>query len=923
MSSRHPLNTPEKTWAVGTEDILKALKSEQESGLTSAEVQKRLEQYGQNQLREHQTKSLWQILVEQVKSLIILLLAVAALVSFLYNEILEGWAIAIVIVINTGIGFFTELRAVRSMEALFKLGKVETRVRRDGEVVKVNARELVPGDIILVEGGDIITADIRILASSKLQSDESALTGESMPVGKSPEPVEEDTVLGERTCMLYKGTSITRGSGEGVVVSTGQETELGHISSLVEEAEEEQTPLEERLDRLGYRLILLTLVITVFISISGILSGKDMFLMIQTGIALAVAAIPEGLPIVATIALAKGMRIMARKNALINQLSSVETLGATEVIFSDKTGTLTENKMSVTQLFLSKREKIDVEAGFSEENGRGDREDIRLALETGVFCNNATFRSDKDAETNDDVDGEEDRDTGIEGNVEGEGGNSGDPLEIALLEAAHHAGIEREKLLEQYPEVREEAFDPEVKMMATWNEMEPGRYRLSVKGAPGTVLEHCDSYVTNGEHRSLSGEEREKWEAVNEELAADGLRVLALACRETDTADGEPYENLVFIGMVGLLDPPRSDVRKAMKACREAGIRVVMVTGDQPHTAEYIAKSVGLVTEEDGEVEVIHGGDLPSPEELESSRRDTDQIMSASIFARISPRQKLDLIELYQKKGHVVGMTGDGVNDAPALKKADIGIAMGKRGTQVAKEASDMVLTDDAFSTIVTAIEQGRVIFTNIRRFVYYLLSCNVSEVLVVGLASLLGAPLPVLPLQILFLNLVTDVFPALALGVGEGTQGVMQQPPRKVDEPILSRKHWIGIGGYGMVITTGVLGALFTGLYWLELPEREAVTLSFLTLALAQLWHVFNMRDKNSGIIDNAIVQNKWVWRAIVLCLILIFGALFIGPIAEVMQLSPPTGQGWLVVGIMSSIPLLVGQLQKVWAARKREGSE
>lgn len=895
MSSSDSLKKPERAWAVDAKNVIKALESEQESGLTSSEVQNRLKHFGPNQLRKHETKSLWQILVDQLKSLIILLLAVAALISFLYNEILEGWAIAIVIIINTAIGFFTELKAVRSMEALFKLGKVETRVRRDGEVMMVDARDLVPGDIILVEGGDIITADIRILTSSKLQADESALTGESMPVGKNPELVDEDTVLGERSSMLYKGTSITRGSGEGIVISTGQETELGNISSLVEEAEDEQTPLEERLDRLGYRLILLTFVITIFISISGILSGKEMFLMIQTGIALAVAAIPEGLPIVATIALAKGMRIMARKNALINRLSSVETLGATEIIFSDKTGTLTENKMSVTQLFLAEREiEIDSSSGFSKNNG--EEEDISLVLETGVFCNNATYTADTD------------------------GGNSGDPLEIALLEAGHLAGINRKKLLEQYPEVREEAFDPEVKMMATWNEMESGRYRISVKGAPGTVLEHCDSYLAKGERRPLTGEEREKWKAMNQKLAADGLRVLALAYRETDTADGNPYEQLVFIGMVGLLDPPRSDVKEAMEACRAAGIRVVMVTGDQPHTAEYIARSVGLVTDEEKDVKVIHGRDLPSPQELESSQQDTNQIISASIFARISPKQKLDLIELYQKKGHVVGMTGDGVNDAPALKKADIGISMGQRGTQVAKEASDMVLTDDAFSTIVTAIEQGRVIFTNIRRFVYYLLSCNVSEVFVVGLASLLGAPLPILPLQILFLNLVTDVFPALALGVGEGTQGVMQQSPRKVDEPILSRKHWLGIGSYGMVITSVVLGALFIGLYWLEISEREAVTLSFLTLALAQLWHVFNMRDKNSGIFDNAIVKNKWVWRAIVLCLILIFGAIFVGPVAEVMQLIPPTGEGWLVVVVMSLIPLLVGQLQKIWAARYRK---
>lgn len=887
MNRQNSLSLPDKPWAASSEDLLNALQSNHEQGLAGAEVEKRHRKFGPNQLKQHKKKSLWQILVDQVQSLIILLLAAAAVVSFLYNEILEGWAIAIVIIINTAIGFFTELRAVRSMEALFKLGRVETRVRREGEVVKIDARDLVPGDIVLFEGGDVITADIRITDASKLQADESALTGESLPVGKETKPVEEDTVLGDRTSMLYKGTSITRGSGEGVVVSTGQETELGHISSLVEGAEEEQTPLEERLDKLGYRLILLTLVITVFISISGILSGKETFLMIQTGIALAVAAIPEGLPIVATIALAKGMRIMARKNALINRLSSVETLGATNTIFSDKTGTLTENKMSVTRLFLSERE-LDVESGFSEPDGVD--EDVKLALKTGVFCNNATYSDDEDK-------------------------SSGDPLEVALLEAGHLAGIKQQELLEKYPEEREEAFDPEVKMMATWNKMESDGYRISIKGAPGTVLEHCVSYLQDGEQLPLTEEKKSKWIKVNEELAADGLRVISLAYRDTDTTEGDPYKDLVFIGMAGLLDPPRGDIKDAMEACREAGIRVIMVTGDQPQTAEYIAKSVGLVTED--HTEVIHGQDLPSPKDLESSQKDTQQVMRGNIFARISPKQKLDLIELYQKNGHVVGMTGDGVNDAPALKKADIGIAMGQRGTQVAREASDMVLTDDAFSTIVAAIEQGRVIFTNIRRFVYYLLSCNVSEVLIVGFASFLGAPLPILPLQILFLNLVTDVFPALALGVGEGTQGVMQQPPRKVDEPILSRKHWIGIGGYGLVITGAVLGALFIGLYWLELAESAAVTMSFLTLAFAQIWHVFNMRDKNSTILNNSIVQNPWVWGAIVLCLLLIFGALFIGPVAEVMKLTIPSREGWLVVAVMSILPLIIGQFQKMMSAR------
>ncbi|WP_445664691.1 cation-translocating P-type ATPase [Fodinibius sp. AD559] len=898
MNRRTPITSPEKAWAADFEDVLNDLQSRREKGLTRAEVKKRLEKFGANQLRKHERKSIWQILVDQFKSLIILLLAVAAAVSFLYNEILEGWAITVVIVINTAIGFFTELRAVRSMEALYKLGRVETRVRRNGEIIKIDARNLVPGDIILFEGGDVITADIRIIEASKLQADESPLTGESMPVGKEAEPVEKDTVLGDRTSMLYKGTSITRGSGEGVVVSTGQETELGHISSLVEDAEEEQTPLEERLDKLGYRLLVLTLVITVLISISGILSGKETFLMIQTGIALAVAAIPEGLPIVATIALAKGMRIMARKNALINRLSSVETLGATETIFSDKTGTLTENKMSVTRLLLSERE-LDAESGFFEKNG--EDKDAKLALETGVFCNNATYSDDQDE-------------------------SSGDPLEVALLEAGHLAGIEQKELLEQYPEAREEAFDPEVKMMATWNEVEQDRYRISVKGAPDTVLDHCKSYLRNGEQLSLSEEERSKWETINEELAADGLRVIALAYRYTDTTEGNPYENLVFVGMVGLLDPPRKDVRSAIEACKEAGIRVVMVTGDQPQTAEFIAKSVGLVTEE--HTELIHGQDLPSPKKLEASRKNTQQIMGANIFARISPKQKLDLIELYQKNGHVVGMTGDGVNDAPALKKADIGIAMGQRGTQVAREASHMVLTDDAFSTIVTAIKQGRVIFDNIRKFVIYLLSGNVGEILAVAIASFLSIQvggvevLPLLPLQILYLNLLNDVFPALALGIGPGNPVVMRQPPRGADEPIITRFHWGEIGGYGALIGATILGVFFWSIYGTSMGPEEVVTTTFLSLSIARLLHVFNMRRPESGFFRNEITQNRWVWAALGLDVGLLLLAVYWTPLAGVLKVTAPNATMWMFVAVGSIIPLIGGQIYLAYRKRTANSS-
>ncbi len=868
-------------WALDINGVLGTLEVDTEHGLSPEEVEKRQQKYGPNQLRRHKKRSVVEILIDQLKSIIIVLLAAAALFAFWLGEYVDGWAIIAVIVINTGIGFFTELRAVRSMEALFKLGKVRTRVRRAGETKEIDAEALVPGDVVIIEGGDIITADLRILQQSKLQADESALTGESLPVTKQTEAVADDTVLAERSSMLYKGTAITRGSGEAVVITTGLDTELGAISSLVEEAEQEQTPLEERLDRLGYRLIAVTLLIAAFVVGSGIWAGKELYLMVETGIALAVAAIPEGLPIVATIALAKGIRLMAKKNALVNRLSSVETLGATGVICTDKTGTLTENKMTATSIYLSGDRDIPL-----SEQALMEYTDLRLALEVGVLCNNASLHHQ-------------------------EKGGTGDPLEIALLEAAKKAEIDIEEISSEYPEVREEAFDADVKMMATWNEQKDGAYRVCVKGAPEAVLGACNTVMVDGKEQPLHENDRKQWDELNLKLGQEGLRMLALAVKTAETTKDNPYEELTLLGFVALSDPPRSDVKPAILRCQQAGIRVVMITGDQKATAESIAEAVGIDLDKR---EAIHGRDLPDISELDIDSSEGDRIYRTSVFSRVSPNQKLDLIELFQKKGQIVAMTGDGVNDAPALKKADIGIAMGQRGTQVAQEASDMVLTDDAFSTIVSAIEQGRVIFNNIRRFIYYLMSCNVSEVMVVAMATIIGTALPILPLQILFLNLVTDVFPALALGVGEGEEGIMRKSPRNPEQPILGSSEWIGIAGYAFIITLSVLGSLFIGMEYLFLTADKAVTLSFLTLAFAQLWHVFNMRSSDSSLWGNTITTNNYVWGALLLCTGLLFIAVYVPIFSNVLKITPPTVTGWIVIFVMSSIPLLVGQLWKAY---------
>jgi P-type Ca2+ transporter type 2C len=882
-------------WSKPAEEILQDLDVDAEQGLSARQVKARRREYGPNRLRSAKGKSAWEILIEQFKSLLVLLLALAAIVSFSFGEVVEGIAIAAVILINTAIGFVTELRAVRSMEALQRMGTVRTKVRRNGQVQEISAEKLVPGDIVVLEGGDVITADLRLFEASRLQADESALTGESMPVGKGVEPVDKEAGVADRASMGHKGTAVTRGAGEGVVIATGMDTELGHISSLVEESDEERTPLEERLDKLGHKLVWITLAIAVVVTISGILAGKEILLMIETGIALAVATVPEGLPVVATISLARGMHRMARRNALINRLSAVETLGATNVIFTDKTGTLTENQMTLVEIRLA-CEELKVTGEGLQTEGRFvhnestvaplDHPVLRDALQVGVLCNNAELQQNESDKGNKAV---------------------GEPLEIALLVAAAKAGLERDRLLEESPEVREVAFDPDTKMMATFHKSD-GNYLVAAKGAPEAILDASDRILTREGPRDLEEEDVDRWMERNREMAEEGLRVLGLATKEVDSEEAEPYRGLTFLGLFGLLDPPREEVAPSLQACQAAGVRVIMVTGDHPVTAFKIAKAVGLV--EDESVKAVHGQELAALDQRTDEER--VRLLDAPIFARVSPEQKLDMISMYQGHGNIVAMTGDGVNDAPALKKADIGVAMGQRGTQVARDAADMILEDDRFSTIVTAIEQGRVIFGNIRKFVLYLLSCNMSEIAVISLASLANAPLPIQPLQILYLNLVTDVFPALALGVGEGEETLMQHPPHDPQEPILVQDHWVTMGVYSLFITAAVLGVFSLALTWLDMGNKQAVTVSFLTLAFAQLWHVFNMRDRESGVLDNEIVRNPWIWGALALCLVLLLAAVYVPGLNTVLKVTDPGLNGWILVAAASVLPLIVGQALK-----------
>ncbi len=852
-------------------EVLVALNVSLASGLSEHEAERRLSAYGENTISSRPKAGLVSILLHQFRSLVVALLAIAATIALYFREWEEGAAIVGVLIINTAIGFVTEIKAIRSIEAIRALGRRSARVLRGGKTQLIEAERLVPGDIVLLDAGDVISADLRLVETADLDADESTLTGEAMRVSKSTLPVDAAARVADRTSMLFKGTNITRGTGIGVVVATGMDTELGHISRLVTEAETESSPLEKKLTLLSGQLVWLTLALTVLIAGIGLLRGKDAFLMVEAAIALAVAAIPEGLPIVATLALARGMWRMARKNALVERLSAVETLGATTIILTDKTGTLTENRMTVRKIWLPSGEIRIEKDHFRLVNGSKSLQpdaiaELQSLLRIAVLCNNATLA-----------------------NVSAD--DSGDPMELALLRAGRLAQLDRRELLSEAAEVTEHAFDTVRKMMATVHHRGDG-YLFAIKGAPEAVIA-CTT---------LDQKARDEWLAHVTALGANGLRVLAFAKKIRQRHDDPVFAGLTFLGLAGLEDPPRADVSAAISACHAAGIRVVMITGDHSVTAQSIARLVGL------------GGDAPrvieGHELANHVGKVSNEFLQTEIFARVSPTEKLDLVRSYQASGEIVAVTGDGVNDAPALRKADIGVAMGLRGTDVAREAAAMILLDDAFPTIIDAIRNGRVIFDNIRRFATYLLSCNLAEVLIVGIAMISGLPLPLLPLQILFLNLVTDIFPAFALAMGEGDKDILKRPPRHPKEPILGRRQWLAIVLYGATLTITTFGALALARFGLELDEQATVTVTFLTLAFSQLWHVFNMRHQKSGFIDNEVSKNPWIWAALALCVGILLTAAYVPSLAYMLHIVMPESEIWGIVFLMSTIPLFFGPL-------------
>lgn len=880
-----PAALPETPHALQADQVTSALLVDPRLGLTESEAAERRAQFGPNLLKAPSPVSELTLLLGQLLSPVVALLSAAMVLSLFFREWHQAVAIGVVLVINTTIGYLTERKAVRSVEALRAIGGRTARVRREGMSQAVGAEDLVPGDIVPLEAGDVVSADLRCVAAAALGVDESALTGESVPVDKDTRPNSEQTPLPERTAMVFKGTHVVRGSGEGVVVGTGMATELGRITKLVEAADSGESPLEIQLKRLSGQLIWLTIVLAAGVAVAGMLSGRPIPLMIETAIALTVAAIPEGLPVVATVVLARGMLRMARHNALVEKLAAVETLGSTTVVLTDKTGTLTENRMEVERLVTpSGTFTFDYANGVVLKDGaRVDPTSaigLQRALLVGVLCGNADY--DPTTAT-----------------------GTGDPMEVALVRAGALNGLNRSDQLNRFPEASESSFDPKTKWMATVHR-DGEEYFTALKGAPETVL--LTSHAETRDH-PMDDRARAQFLSTAEELAAEGLRVLALAvgpCRDpVQPAAGD----ITFLGLAALRDPPRADIATAVDELSGAGIRVVMATGDHPATALAIAREVGIAGPSSA---AITGVQLAQSHRLSADADVTDE----RVFARVSPEEKLDLIDLFQRKGHVVAMIGDGVNDAPALVKADIGVAMGERGTEVAREAADAVLLDDRFPTIVTAAREGRVIFDNIRRFSVYLLSCNLAEVVVVALAIVAGLPLPLLPLQILFLNLVTDVFPAFALASGEGEGDVLSRPPRPSRESIVTSAHWRVMALYALAIAGSTLLAQFAALHWLGLGSAGAGTVSFLTIAFAQLWHVFNMRARGSSILRNAVTCNRLVWYALALCVALLVAAVAVPAVATALGNVGIGPAGWTLSIGASLLPLVAGQL---WLASGR----
>ena len=888
------------------EEAEKILETNIQNGLTENDVKTKREKYGLNMLKAKKKASLLQRFIEQFKDFSIIVLIIAAIVSgFVGISQGEGMTdtiiILIVVLANAIIGIAQESKAEKSLEALQKLTDHASKVIRDGKIKVIPAKELVPGDIVVLDTGDYIPADLRVIEAVNLKAQESSLTGESVPVEKTTKTIEKtDVGIGDRTNMLFSSSLVTYGRGKGIVVQTGMNTEVGKIAGMLDNTEKQITPLQEKLNKLGKTLGIAALAICAFIFIIGLIQGKEPINMFMTAVSLAVAAIPEGLVAVSTIVLAIGVQKMVKKNAIVKKLPAVETLGSATVICSDKTGTLTQNKMTVEKIFINGETK---ELAEYKEN---INEDLKKLIFANMLCNDTKISTD--------------------------GKLTGDPTETALVDMAFKLDFDP-SVYDRMPRIQEIPFDSDRKLMTTVNEVN-GKYIVYTKGGMDELIGICNSYILNGEIKNNIEEYKNMITKNNEQMAKEALRVLACAYKEIDhKPTKEDMENiekdLIFVGMVGMIDPPREEAKIAVEKCKTAGIKTVMITGDHKITATAIAKKLGILENED---EAITGADLEkmTDEELEKNVR------KYSVYARVSPEHKVRIVKAWQKNGEIVAMTGDGVNDSPALKTANIGCAMGVVGTDVAKEAADVILTDDNFATIVSSVEEGRRIYDNILKVIQFLLSSNVGEVIVLFLATLLTpffakwfgitdvAHLEILlPIHILWINLVTDSLPALALAFDPANEGIMKRKPAKPGKGVFTKGMTWRVIYQGAMIGLLTLAAFMIGLATtkepingLSLDESKievGQTMAFITLAISELVHVFNIRDNKKSIFKTKIFNNsKLIW-AILASATLMFAILFIPALREIFSIPIlPTGN-ILELVLLVFAPIVIVEIFKL----------
>ena len=927
----------QKAWHTMTaSEAADALEMDLQKGLTAVQVNKRRERFGTNELREAPGRSFWRMLLDQFNQFLVLILIVAAIISAIIGwtefnqtgdttEFIDAIAIMTIVILNAILGVVQEGRAEEALAALKKMASPNARVLRDGYTQTVPSRELVPGDIVILETGNYVPADVRLVESVNLRIEEASLTGESVSVGKDAhDALKAEAVLGDRHNMAFMSTLITYGRGQGLVIGTAMDTEIGKIAEMIQSYEEEPTPLQVKLDQLGKTLGIITLVICGLVGVLGVVRDTQLGILFNQGfgayvgleetvpkliemfmvaVSLAIAAVPEGLPAVVTIALALGMQEMVRRNALIRKLPAVETLGSATAICSDKTGTLTQNEMTAVQMYVDRSLLTITGEGYKPEGefldsgdvvGLGGYPGMRLLLRAGLLCNDAHLEEISEGE-------------------QSQWRIAGDPTEGAFVVAAAKAGYWQNSLGEEYPRIAEIPFDSERKRMTTFHpDPRYGDYVAYMKGAPDVVLGLCEQVLEDGIMRPLTNERRRNILEENAALAANALRVLGVAFRPLKSVPDNPQPedsetDFTFIGLLGMIDPARPEVAPAISTARKAYIETVMITGDYLNTARAIGKEIGLL--EDGD-RALTGAELDQMDDEEFDAIVED----VALYARVSPQHKVKIVDALKARGHVVAMTGDGVNDAPALKRSSIGVAMGITGTDVSKETADMVLTDDNYASIVSAIEQGRVIYSNIRKFVYYLLSCNMAEIAILLIAMIAGAPLPLLPIQLLVLNLLTDGLPALALGVETGDPDIMDQPPRPVKEPIINREMVTGIAVQTVAISIAVLAAFQIGL---ESGEAHGRTMAFATLSISELLRAYTSRSERYSLWSIGFFTNKWMQWAVLSSMVVLIAIIYVPFLDPIFGTTFLTGEDWLVMLPLILIPSVAAELNK-WVLRK-----